>query len=69
MELARVKCTNYEGGSIMFEYLEILTRRPNLHKDILYYQDRGGEVVSHAICANHNISLLFRREKEHDDDR
>lgn len=53
----------------MFEYLEILTRRPDLHKDILYYQDRGWEVVSHAICSNHNISLLFRREKVNDDDR
>ena len=53
----------------MFEYIEIITRRTYLHKDILYYQDRGWEVVSHAVCPNHNISLLFRREKVNDDDR
>ena len=49
----------------MFEYKEILTNRIYLKREISYWQNRGWEVVSHAICPNNNISLLFRRDKEH----
>lgn len=49
----------------MFEYHEIITNRNALYRDIKYWQKLGWEVVSHAIYPNNNISLLFRRDKEH----
>lgn len=50
----------------MFEYKEILTDRKYLNSDILYWQKRGWVVVSHAVCPNHNISLLLRKERNND---
>lgn len=49
----------------MFDYKEIITCRRRLQDDILDWQNRGWEVVSHAICPNNNISLLLRKETEH----
>ena len=49
----------------MFEYKEILTSRSLLGAAISYWQNRGWEVVSHAMYSPDGVSLLFRREKEH----
>ncbi len=46
----------------MFEYKEIITSRAHMENEVLYWQKRGWVVVSHAVCPNHNISLLLRRE-------
>ena len=46
----------------MFEYKEIITSRAYMEAEVSYWQKLGWEVVSHAVCPNHNISLLFRRE-------
>lgn len=46
----------------MFEYKEIITNHNCLKDDILYWQKRGWDVVSHSVCPNHNISLLLRKE-------
>lgn len=48
----------------MFEYKEILTDRRTLDKDLKFYQEHGWEIVSHAICPNHDISILLRKEKK-----
>lgn len=50
----------------MFEYKEIITSRNHLSNDLKFYQEHGWEIVSHAICPNHNISLLIRKEKSDD---
>ncbi len=46
----------------MFEYKEIITNHAHMEAEVLYWQKRGWDVVSHSVCPNHNISLLLRKE-------
>lgn len=50
----------------MFEYKEIITTRAHLNADLRFYQQHGWELVSHAICPNHNISVIIRKEHTND---
>lgn len=49
----------------MFEFkVIILTDRATINSFLKPYQEKGWEIVSHAMCSNNNISILIRKELE-----
>lgn len=45
----------------MSEYKEFITRGRTLESDIRHWEDKGYEIISHAVCPNNNLSILFKR--------
>lgn len=45
----------------MAKYQELITNRRTLQTDIKYWESKGYELVSHAICTNRNLSILFKQ--------
>lgn len=48
----------------MYQYKEIITDELSLNEDMQFYQKWGWELVSHAVCSNHNFSIILRKEQE-----
>mgnify|MGYP006319420291 CR=1 FL=1 len=44
----------------MAKYIEVLTNRRELQKDMTDWESKGYEIVSHSVCPNNNISLLVK---------
>ncbi len=45
----------------MDKYKEFISCQRTLQTDINYWESRGYELVSHAVCSTNTISLLFKR--------
>lgn len=45
----------------MVEYREFISCHRTLQTDIKYWESKGYKLVSHAVCPNNNLSLLFKQ--------